>query len=419
MTPLRLRLRGLVVALLLILFIDAFAVALYLGARFVLEDGMRSALRTSVLIAAGHYDETDTRAIGAIVEARHLDAAFLLDADDRVLWSTDPAMAPGRAFMPLATDRAEITAARAGIATAGFPFEAADGFLHRAYAPVAAPGRVLGITAAAPSFEGLETLERIFWFWIALSLLLALLIAALYQRAVREIREERLRADRGERFEALSRMAATVAHEIRNPLNIMSATVELRRGKIASDDDAERSVLEDLGEEIERIERVVHDFLDLSREPAIEIETVDLNETVELVVHREERRLLAGQRPAPEIRVVLDPHAGGLRADPGRIVQLFSNLIRNATEATGASGHVEIRTSGRGREVTVEIDDSGPGIPAAESEKVFEPFYTTRKKGTGLGLAVVRSIAEAHGGEVKVVASPLGGARFTVILPRE
>jgi signal transduction histidine kinase len=248
---------------------------------------------------------------------------------------------------------------------------------------------------------------------------LALLIAALYQRAVREIREERLRADRGERFEALSRMAATVAHEIRNPLNIMSATVELRRGKIASDDDAERSVLEDLGEEIERIERVVHDFLDLSREPAIEIETVDLNETVELVVHREERRLLAGQRPAPEIRVVLDPHAGGLRADPGRIVQLFSNLIRNATEATGASGHVEIRTSGRGREVTVEIDDSGPGIPAAESEKVFEPFYTTRKKGTGLGLAVVRSIAEAHGGEVKVVASPLGGARFTVILPRE
>jgi signal transduction histidine kinase len=414
--------RGVTIAVLLILSIDAFATALYFGSRVMLEDGIRSSLVKVVTVVSRIYQTSGRNDLKLSLETGELAEIFILDPLGKVIFSTDRTAELGHPRQVLGTDRTEIDAARAGRATAGYPFHTSGGYLQRAYAPIAPKGHIIGLTASAPSFENLDRLEKVYWTWIALSAALGILITFLYGRAVRQIESERIRAERGERFETISRMAASVAHEIRNPLNIMSATLELRLRSIgdppASREEAE--ILKDLSEEVDRLERVVQDFLDLSREQEIELGAVDVNELVELVVYREERRIQARSRQAAAIRVVLDSAAGSIRADRDRMIQMLGNLVRNATEAAGTSGRVEVRTTARAAdEVLITVEDSGPGIPESDRDRIFEPWLTTKRHGSGLGLAVVRTILDAHGGSVAVDASPLGGARFQMRLPKE
>lgn len=411
--------RGVTIAVLLILSIDAFATALYFGSRVMLEDGIRSSLVKVVTVVSRIYQTSGRNDLKLSLESGELSEIFILDPASNVIFSTDDAVDLGHPRLVLGTDRTEIEAARSGIATAGYPFHTGGSYLQRAYAPIAPRGHVIGLTASAPSFDDLARLEKVYWTWIALSAALGIVIAYLYGRAVRSIESERIRADRGERFETISRMAATVAHEIRNPLNIMSATLELRLrtlGDRAGADEA--GMLNDLSEEVDRLERVVQDFLDLSREQELELGSVEINEVVELVVHREERRVQARQRQAPEIRIVLDRDVGSVRADRDRVIQMLGNLLRNATEAAGAGGRVEVRATTRSDAVTISIDDSGPGIPESDRDRIFEPWLTTKRHGSGLGLAVVRTILDAHRGTIAVESSSLGGARFLVRLPR-
>ncbi len=399
---------------------DAFAAALYLGSRITLEDGLRDALVDVVAAASRLYAVDGVAGVQAIMEPETVGEIFILDPYDNVFFSTDSNVPVGRPRLLLNTDLSEIQAARGGRPSAGLPFRAPSGYLLRAYTPIEPPGFVLGIVAAAPSFTNLDALRRIFWTWIVLSAALAVLVVFLYGRAVRQFEMERMRAERGERFEALSRMSAAVAHEIRNPLNIISATLELRAAALESGTalDPEAAMIADLREEVDRLERVVHDFLDLSREQNLQIEDVEANEVVELVAHREERRLAAKSEALVEIRCVLDRQAGLFRADRDRIIQALANIVRNATEAAGARGRVEVSTARLSDAVLFVVDDSGPGIAPGERTAVFEPFLTTKKRGTGLGLAVVKAIVEAHDGSIEITEGPLGGARFTMRLPR-
>jgi two-component system, NtrC family, response regulator AtoC len=413
--------RGVMIAVLLILSIDAFATALYFGARVLVEDGLRSSLVKVVTVVSRIYQTSGRNDLKVSLKTGEFAEIFILDPENKVIYSTDTTIELGHERLVLATDRTEIDAARVGKATAGFPFRSENGYLLRAYAPIAPRNHVIGLSASAPSFEDLDRLEKVYWTWIALSAALGILIAVLYGRAVRQIESERIRAERGERYEAISRMAASVAHEIRNPLNIISATLELRLRAIgeAPTTRDESEMLKDLSEEVDRLERVVQDFLDLSREQELQPSTVEVNEVVELVVYREERRIQARSRQATEIRVVLDRGAGSISADRDRIIQMLGNLLRNATEAAGTGGRVEVRTHARAHEVLITVEDSGPGIPEADRDRIFDPWLTTKRHGSGLGLAVVRTILEAHGGTISVDTGSLGGARFRVRLPRK
>jgi signal transduction histidine kinase len=201
-----------------------------------------------------------------------------------------------------------------------------------------------------------------------------------------------------------------VAHEINNPLGVILGYTRLLEKR------AQGSLREDLAvieEEALRCKEIVEGLLDLSRPLQISREPVDLRATAEEVIERlREAAVLDG------VEVVI---RGGATVDghPSKLRQVLSNLIRNAAEAAGRGGAVEVSLEGvPGGGAVISVRDTGPGLDAGALSRLFEPFFTTKDRGTGLGLAISRAIARAHGGEIEAGNAPQGGAAFTLRLPR-
>jgi len=228
------------------------------------------------------------------------------------------------------------------------------------------------------------------------------------RRMADEIRRGQARELEAERLRAFREVARRVAHEMKNPLTpIRLAVAQLARRP----EPAQREALEVLAAEADRLERLAREFTELGRLPEGPPAAVDLGEVLtELARHSVPPGItcrLEIPTPAPQVL----GHYDSLR-------RALSNLIHNAVEAMGNRGLLEIWVQGVPRgAVTVGIRDHGPGIPAELREKVFEPYVTTKPDGTGLGLALVKQILEAHGGRIRVSETPGGGATFELRLP--
>lgn len=221
--------------------------------------------------------------------------------------------------------------------------------------------------------------------------------------------QQRLSAS--ERLATLGRMAAGVAHEIRTPLGSIEGAAEI----LAEDyppGHPRRPFFDILEQETDRLDLVVEDFLDLGRPIAVVPQEVSASEAVALCF----RSL---QATADQKGVILLSETGegaSIWADEARLHQALTNLVRNAIQASPAGGQVKVAASDLAGGGLVTVEDEGPGFQEAEAERLFEPFYTRRKDGTGLGLALVKSIAAAHGGWVKAENGLKGGARFSLWL---
>jgi signal transduction histidine kinase len=213
-----------------------------------------------------------------------------------------------------------------------------------------------------------------------------------------------------EKLAGIGRLAAGVAHEINNPLGVILGYAKLLRKRV---DGAAQEDLRVIEEETLRCKEIVEGLLDLSRPLQAARERVDLRDVCDEVVARlGEARLLDGV----EVRV---GGAGTVEGHPSKVRQIVANLVRNAAEAAGPGGTVDVAIRDEGGGVAVEVTDDGPGIDANTRGRLFEPFFTTKPQGTGLGLAVSRALARAHGGEVEAASSSgEGGARFTFRVPR-
>jgi signal transduction histidine kinase len=222
------------------------------------------------------------------------------------------------------------------------------------------------------------------------------------------LREHQRRLVESEKLAGIGRLSAGVAHEINNPLGVILGYARLLRRKCDGAMAADLSVIED---ETLRAKEIVDGLLDLSRPLPEAGEVVDLRALSDEVVSRlGEAKLLDG---------VAVSVGGAARAPghPDKLRQVLVNLVRNAAEAAGSGGQVEVRVAERDGRAEVEVLDSGPGIPAERRDRLFEPFFTTKPRGTGLGLAVSRAIARAHGGDLDAGAAAQGGARFALRLP--
>jgi two-component system sensor histidine kinase PilS (NtrC family) len=224
--------------------------------------------------------------------------------------------------------------------------------------------------------------------------------------------QERLR--RSERLSALGQLAAGLAHEIRNPLASLSGSIELLKADLPARDVGSRKLTDIVLRETQRLNRLVSDFLTYAKPGPGRVEPVPL-----LPLFEELGQLLAG---AQELRVQLELHiVAGLSVlgNSDQLRQVFWNLLRNAAEAKPRDARVGVAAcEAEAGWIEIAIEDHGAGIPPEALEHIFEPFYTTKAKGTGLGLAMVHRVVEAHGGKL-LVSSELGeGTTVRVVLPR-
>jgi signal transduction histidine kinase len=236
------------------------------------------------------------------------------------------------------------------------------------------------------------------------------MLAAEFNEMTAALIEHQRRLVETEKLASVGRLAAGVAHEINNPLQTILGYLSLNR------DLPDRRLAEQLAaveEEALRCKAIVEELLELSR-PACGAGrgVVDLAALCEDVAGKV--RVGVGDQ-ACAIAV-----AGGGRAlaDGTKVRQALFNLVKNAVEASGPRGRVDVRIGGAGAHVEVDVRDSGPGLAQAARVQIFEPFFTTKAGGTGLGLAVSRAIARANGGDIAVRETTGRGAIFTLSLPR-
>ncbi len=249
-----------------------------------------------------------------------------------------------------------------------------------------------------------------------------------------ELRATQLQLIQSEKLESLGRLAAGVAHELKNPLMMLLTGVEVLSARSPAPDEAGRQLLVDMSDAVDRADRIIGGLLNYSRAGGLDLVPTDLTATIEQALH-----LVAHECAGARIEIVrhFDASLPPLPLDRVKIQQVLVNVLTNAIHASGANGEILVRTSlerltrgpGIGHRRTdrytpgeqvavVRVEDSGPGIPDEHLSKVFDPFFTTKPTGhgTGLGLSVSRQIVEMHGGTIEIGNRPEGGAQVTIIL---
>jgi two-component system, NtrC family, sensor kinase len=240
------------------------------------------------------------------------------------------------------------------------------------------------------------------------------------QSRLQELENQVIRA---ERLATLGKLAAGVVHELNNPLTSITVYAEYLLKKLEdvvgdhpgiTTGDLEK--LRRIGGSAHRIQRFARELVQYARPPGFEVEMVDVNDVVRQSLSICEHLF---EKAAIELVVDLDAQLPAVQAVPGQLEQVVINLVTNAAHAVDTGGTIRARTRSGAGHVALEIADTGPGVPAADRERIFEPFYTTKPdgKGTGLGLPIVRNIIEQHQGQIAVETSDLGGAMFVVRLP--
>ncbi|MDP1827923.1 MAG: ATP-binding protein [Archangium sp.] len=215
-----------------------------------------------------------------------------------------------------------------------------------------------------------------------------------------------------ERLATLGELAAVLAHEVRNPLAVIfNAVATLKR--TSEPGEQGRLMLDVIHEESERLERMVSALLDLARPEATRLSPTPVLELVRSSI--DAARSTA--EPVSEVRLQVPQPLPLARLDEQKVHQALVNLVSNAVQATGRRGPVQVRVTVQDSMLRFDVIDDGDGVPMELRERVFAPFFTGRARGTGLGLAVVRRVAEAHHGSITIETTPGGGATFVLKLP--
>jgi signal transduction histidine kinase len=368
----------------------------------------------------------------------------------------------GKPYYRAELDRAELERVfERGETASSVTFTGQDGAIYKAgYAPVRASADeedspiVLALSAQAPAsyFARLEDLRERLFAWgaglAAISILAAVITTLFITRNVRrlaaaaerigggDLRErvriesgdelgllgqtmDRMREQLADRDLRMQQMLAGIAHEVRNPLAGMTLFAGILRDEIPYGDER-RGHVDKIQRELGYLERVVSDFLEYARRPRPELAPVPLGELLADVAQLASTDEIEVE-VAPEAAPPAGPGLPTAQVDRGQLRRALLNLAKNAVQAASAAGHrgkgpVRLAARRQGDEVHLVVWNRGAAISPEAAGRLFEPFFTTREKGTGLGLAFVREIAVDHGGRVDV-ASADGETTFTIAIP--
>jgi two-component system, NtrC family, nitrogen regulation sensor histidine kinase NtrY len=247
-------------------------------------------------------------------------------------------------------------------------------------------------------------------------------LADSFNRMTTELLGQKERLIQAERVAAWRELARRLAHELKNPLFPLQLTVEnLVRARQQTPEQFEEVFRESsrtLLAEIANLKGIIGRFSEFSKMPQPKLQRVQVNEVIRGALQLFQAQLEAPGRAKISCEVQLDPHLGAISADAELLHRAISNLVLNAMDAMPQGGTLTLRTRDDGREVVIEVADTGAGLTPEECERIFTPYYTSKEHGTGLGLAIVQSVVSDHGGRIHVRSSPGRGTTFVIELPR-
>ena len=350
-----------------------------------------------------------------------LESAFIINSQNQVLIDAQSRFPDEQQLTYLDQDSTILEAAWSGMLAAspihiveGNKFKSVYAPLHNEYFEVSA---VLVLEANADFFQlldlfrqglilgGLVSLGLIIVFSFFISWMITLLIRTHDQM------------QQSEKLAAMGQMAASMAHEIRNPLGIIKGTADVLKEKYAPKDKSDE-LFDFIFAEVQRLNHLVNNFLSFAREPKLNITPQNLSVLVERVIHAAQRD---SQENSASISFSSEKELPLVAVDENALQQVLFNLILNAQQAISDENgeiliKIEKKQTRKGNFARISVQDNGEGI-TGDLEKVFEPFFTTKSSGSGLGLAISKQLIEKHGGWMEVISERGKGTTFFIYLP--
>ena len=244
-------------------------------------------------------------------------------------------------------------------------------------------------------------------------------VAASFNEMADSLKKQMQEMQRTEQLRVCGEMAAGLAHEIRNPLAGMKVSIEVLLSELKIEE-RDKEVLLKVVEQIRNIEMMMKNLLNYARPVAAQPVRFSVNKVLEKTIYFIEKHpsFISGD-PRKQLIRELDETLPEIVGDPQQLQQVFLNLLLNAADSVPEGGTITVGTfhDKQARTVAVVLRDTGKGIPEELMEKIFQPFFTTKGKGTGLGLAVSKRIVEEHGGSIAVSNNVSGGVTFSITLP--
>jgi signal transduction histidine kinase len=341
----------------------------------------------------------------------------LIREDGITLFSLKPDLyPPGELYLYWRMDYEGIISALAGNPAATELYKAPDGtYMKAGYAPVptgsAAPDVVVAAEASVDFLHSLGDLRAVLYTATAFSAIGIALVTWFVIKATRSLVQARESLLHSESLATMGRMAAGIAHEIRNPLFIIQSSAErIKRMHPEYSKDINTFIIE----EVSRLDGILRDYLLFARNEPAPKAPLDLVATLRRSIRLMEESLQeTGIRLVSDITLDEAPFTG----EEKRLQQSFLNILLNAQQALGSRGTVKVSMALNGKSYKILFEDDGPGIQEKDLDKIFEPFYTTKPTGSGLGLAIVKKVVDDHGGSIDVESTPGTGTKVTVLLP--
>lgn len=410
-----------------VIVLNATTYALYRRARTHLDSELGERLRSVAVGVAravefASPDTLSTQAIGPRLytmlyltqDENLLSNIVLLEPAGETIADLAGYSVPGEANPFIDFDFAAVALARSGIPSYTSLYRTGDVYMKSAYAPIldadGAVRAIVGVEAGAAFFDELRELTRVIVSVSLGSLLVVAFLGVLFYRQTRSLDRAQETIIQRENLATLGRMVANIAHEIRNPLSIIRTSVDRLRRKY----DIEDETLDYISEEVDDLNRILTGYLQFSQSSTTFAPQSG---------HRIIARTLLAVGPEAESRgVTINDDLTGqditIDGDDRRLQQALLNVLLNAVQASEEGGSVDVSLGLDGNRATIVVTDTGCGIDARDLKEITTPFFTRKTDGSGLGLHVVQSVVDEHGGTLTVSSEPGKGTSVTMTFAR-